>query len=72
MNHHPDLLLRLERDRHADRRRRSARRRTASEASLAPRPTARTHAVRRSLAAALHAWAARLDPDRYARAPRGA
>jgi hypothetical protein len=70
--HHTDVLLRLERDRHADRRRRAARRHLAREASAAPSLAARPHAVRRSLAAALHAWAARLDPDRYARAPRGA
>lgn len=72
MSPHPDLLVRLERDRHADRLRRAARRRRAREAGTAPLAPARPHPVRRSLAAALHAWAARLDPDRYARAPRGA
>lgn len=72
MYHPPDLLLRLERDRHADRHRRAARRRRAREAALAPSASARPHAVRRSLAAVLHAWAARLDPDPSARAPRGA
>lgn len=71
MYHHTDLLLRLERDRHADRRRRAARRQLTREAAHAPSASARPHAVRRSLAAVLHAWAARLDPDRSARAPRG-
>lgn len=69
---HPDLLLRLARDRHADELRRAARRGRAHEAALAPYAPARPHAVRRSLAAALHAWAARLDPELNERAPRGA